>query len=408
MVADAADPPPFLQRVRIKNYRSIGDCDVSLRRLTLLVGRNGAGKSNFLDAIRFVTDSLLTSLDHAIKSRGGMGAVRRVSVGHPPNFWIELRLNLSADRVATYGFELAARKGGAFTVRQEAMKVRGPGGRLLSEFSVADGVARSSTEPTLPPTVRDRLFLVVAAGLPVFRDAYDGLTSMGFYNLNPAVMRELQSPDAGELLHRDGDNIASVIGRLADEDEDEKDRSVAYLGSIVPGIVGVERKVLGPSETLEFRQQIEGSQYPWKFLAASMSDGTLRALGTLIAIAQVSKPVGRVRLVGIEEPETALHPAASRALVNALSEATAHTQVIVTTHSTDLLAAMDFDPGRLLAVQSVQGETRIGSLDRASIAAVTDHLYDAGEILRMDQFEPDPDDLARQSQLRLFEDDVRP
>ena len=406
MDGDTPDLPPFLQRVRIKNYRSIGNCDVPLRRLTLLVGRNGAGKSNFLDAIRFVADGLLTSLDHAIKSRGGMGAVRRVSVGHPPNFWIELRLNLSNGRTATYGFELAARKGGAFSVRQEALRMRSPAGRLLHEFTVEDGAARSATEPTLPPTVRDRLFLVVAAGLPAFREVYDGLTSMGFYNLNPAAMRELQRPDAGELLHRDGDNIASVIGRLADEDADEKERSVAYLSAIVPGIVGVDRKVLGPSETLEFRQQIEGSQHPWKFLAASMSDGTLRALGTLIAIAQVSKPAGRVRLVGIEEPETALHPAACRALVNALGEATAHTQVVVTTHSTDLLAAMEFEPDRILAVQSVQGETFVGSLDRASIDAVTRHLYDAGELLRMDQFEPDRADLVRQSQLRLFENEL--
>jgi predicted ATPase len=60
---------PFLRRVVINNYKSIGKCDVKLKRLTVLVGRNGSGKSNFLDALRFVTEGLQTSVDHAIKSR---------------------------------------------------------------------------------------------------------------------------------------------------------------------------------------------------------------------------------------------------------------------------------------------------------------------------------------------------
>ena len=44
---------PFLKRVRIRNYKSLVNCDVELGALTVLVGRNGSGKSNFLDALRF-------------------------------------------------------------------------------------------------------------------------------------------------------------------------------------------------------------------------------------------------------------------------------------------------------------------------------------------------------------------
>jgi len=82
--------PTFLTRVRIKNYRSIGSCDLTLRPLTFLVGPNGSGKSNFLDALRFAADSLRDSLDHAIRERGGIGEVRRRSTGHPNNFGMRL------------------------------------------------------------------------------------------------------------------------------------------------------------------------------------------------------------------------------------------------------------------------------------------------------------------------------
>ena len=61
----------FIRRVVLRNYKSIGNCDVHLRALTYLVGQNGAGKSNFLDALHFVRDALAGSLDNAINERGG-------------------------------------------------------------------------------------------------------------------------------------------------------------------------------------------------------------------------------------------------------------------------------------------------------------------------------------------------
>ena len=57
----AGGSEPFLKRVCIRNYKSIGACSVELGALTILVGRNGSGKSNFLDALRLVADGLQTS-----------------------------------------------------------------------------------------------------------------------------------------------------------------------------------------------------------------------------------------------------------------------------------------------------------------------------------------------------------
>jgi hypothetical protein len=86
---------------------------------------------------------------------------------------------------------------------------------------------------------------------------------MGFYNLNPEVMRRQQNPDAGELLHRDGGNIASVIGRLSVEKPEIKDRIMSYLETIVPNTSDVERVELGPTETLQFKQKIPGAIHKW-------------------------------------------------------------------------------------------------------------------------------------------------
>jgi ABC-type multidrug transport system ATPase subunit len=62
--------PVFLKRVVLNNYKSIKECSVKLGPLTFLLGQNGAGKSNFLDALRLVAESLNTSLEHALRDRG--------------------------------------------------------------------------------------------------------------------------------------------------------------------------------------------------------------------------------------------------------------------------------------------------------------------------------------------------
>lgn len=67
-----ARPVPFISRVRLKNYKSIAECDVRLGPLTILVGPNGSGKSNFVDALAFLSRAVATTPAEAIESRGGL------------------------------------------------------------------------------------------------------------------------------------------------------------------------------------------------------------------------------------------------------------------------------------------------------------------------------------------------
>jgi len=404
-VAKTGGSEPFLRRVCIRNYKSIGACSVELGALTVLVGRNGSGKSNFLDALCLVADGLQTSLDHAIKSRGGIDAVRRRSTGHPRNFAIQLEMTLENWDTAYYGFEVGSQPEGGFVVKREQLKTTTPTEeRIVSHYLIKEGVVQAASRDNMPPAAKDRLYLVNAAGFPEFREVYDGLLAMGFYNVNPDAMKEFQSPDAKELLHHDGGNIASVVARLNKDQPKIAERITKYLSTIVPGITDVSRVALGPRETLEFRQGIDGATHPWRFYAASMSDGTLRALGTLVAVMQLVERGQKmpVRLVGIEEPETALHPAAAGALMDALREASVHTQVLITTHSPDLVDQVNPEKDRLLAVQVIKGTTGIGPVDAASLEAIRKHLYSPGELLRMDQLQIDPADLERQRQMNLF------
>lgn len=378
--------PIFLTRVVLRNYKSIAACDVRLGPLTYMVGANGSGKSNFLDALHFVRDALAGTIDNALNERGGLSEVRRRSSGHPTHFGIRLEFTLRSGQSGHYAFNVGALPRGGYEVQTEECGLPGKGKGPY--FRLERGNLKETSEAVFPAVTPDRLALVAASGLAAFRPIYEALTTMGFYNLNPKLIRELQKPQDGRLLKPVGENIASVWNHLRRTKPESIEAIEEYLQTVVPTIHGVERIPVGPMESLAFRQDVAGSPHPWKFMAINMSDGTLRALGVLTALFQGNQDYSP-SLIGIEEPETALHPAAASALREALQRASEQTQVIVTSHSPDLLDSFSVPAESLLAVISESGETRIAPVDHASHDALHEHLFSAGELLRLNQLEPD-------------------
>jgi predicted ATPase len=141
---------PFLRRVSIRNYKSLAKADVELGSFTILVGRNGAGKSNFLDALHFVAHSLQASLDHAIKARGGAQEItyRRAE---SRSFAISLEIVLPEHRIATYGFVVKAQSPGSFRVGTEFLEVRTESGSGVGHYIVEKGKVSDSSIENLNP-----------------------------------------------------------------------------------------------------------------------------------------------------------------------------------------------------------------------------------------------------------------
>jgi predicted ATPase len=348
-----------------------------------------------------VSEALTSSLDQALSVRGGLAEVRRRSSGHPTHFGIRLEFRLGIHQ-GHYAFNIGALKNRGFEVQAEECSLGGAGKGPF--YRIERGEVKASSESTLPALTSDRLALVALSGLSAFRPIFDALTGMGFYNLNPKLMRELQKAQEGRLLKPEGENIASVIGHLEKVNPDSIRMIEEYLQTVVPTVHAVKRVQVGPMETLEFRQDVPGAKDPWRFAAQNMSDGTLRALGVLTALFQHNRDFAPT-LIGIEEPETTLHPAASAALREALERASSQTQVIVTSHSPDLLDDPSIRDDQILAVVSEAGETKLGQIDLASREAIRKHLFSAGELLKLGQLQPDPDVIREQAtrQIPLFE-----
>ena len=112
----------MITRVKVKNFRNLADIDVHLGPLTVLVGRNGAGKTTFLDVLRFVRDALLYGLDTAIGERGGISAIRRWSPRGRTND-IEISLEIQeTDGSAKYSFLLGTGQKEKRRVKYESLQ----------------------------------------------------------------------------------------------------------------------------------------------------------------------------------------------------------------------------------------------------------------------------------------------
>jgi predicted ATPase len=170
-----------------------------------------------------------------------------------------------------------------------------------------------------------------------------------------------------------------------------RDEIVKYLAAIVPGISDVYTYFVERRQTLRFLQDAPGSERQWKFSASAMSDGTLRVLATLVAMRQSGMiGWGAPSVVGVEEPETALHPAAAEALMEAMRSGSRNVQVLATSHGADLLDNFTIPQDSIFPVVTENGSTRIGPLDAAASSAIDKRSFTAGELLRMDQLQPHP------------------
>jgi predicted ATPase len=216
------------------------------------------------------------------------------------------------------------------------------------------------------------------------------MSSMQFYNLDPDRMRDLHAASSGKTLARDGSNLASVLLRLHEEAPEIETRIEEYLRVILPGLIRLDAQLVEPTQFVQFWQKLGPKEPVTNFRAMNMSDGTLRALGILVALFQFADGIPLSdSLVGIEEPESALHPAAAGVLRDALREASEHTQVIVASHSPDLLDDPSISENDIIAVNVENGATIIGPLDYAGRSVLHDKLFTPGELLRMNQLQPD-------------------
>lgn len=378
-----------IRRLRLTNYRSVALCDLAFGDLVVLVGPNGSGKSNIVDALLFVREAITGGLADAVESRGGGQIVFQGSSrsSHPA---VSVRLDvdgLTGGRSCEYELSFTGGSDNLHLHSEEACAVRSRDGDIVARFDSKLRYAEvGALAFPLPAPHEPSSLLAVLSGYEPFSAARRALTSISASSPDADAMRSIGIHQSRAVLWQDAANIASVLARLQSLDPALKERIDEYLRLIVPGIASTVVRRVEDWEVLEFEQEPVKGDRNRSFSAAVMSDGTLRALGVLTALFP-SEINGASWPVCIEEPETALHPAAAGVLLDAVHDASERRQVFVITHSPDLLDG-GVAPSELFAVRATGNGTRVGPLDGAGRVALGESGVSAGDLLRTDRLRP--------------------
>lgn len=394
-----------IKKIIIKRFRSFPSASLDLNNPIFIVGKNGAGKSNLADVFEFVAEAMTSPLQAVFDRKGGIAAVRnRSSVkSAPPNMGLAFELGESNDiSGGRYAFEIKALPNYGYRIVREQCLVRKKSGeRWWFDRNESLKTNVEGLNPALEPTA---LALPLMGGDERFSPVFKVLSGMRVYSIMPAKLKEMQDPDSGLALRPDGSNAASVLQELTERAEDAetlRNEIYSFLEAIVPNTRSVRAKKHGNKLSMSFIQQW-GEDKKLAFDAFSMSDGTLRSLGLILAVFQKPSP----SLLVIEEPESTIHPGALDALLDLVKLASDRMQVVVTTHSPDLLDARWIGEDNIRIVSWEQGASHVLGLSDSTREVLRTHLMGAGEMLRSNALHSEPL-FAEESILQsgsLFED----
>lgn len=395
-----------IKKMIIKRFRSFPSTTVSFDNPMFLVGQNGSGKSNLADVFGFVSEAMVSPIQAVFDRRGGIASVRNRSSGrsYPPNLGIAFELGeVNGVKGGRYAFEVKAEPNYGFQIlREQCLVILRGGKRWWYDRAKLWTSNATGLTPALEPSA---LCLPLVGGDERFAPVFRTLSAMRVYAIEPAKLREMQDPDSGVALKADGGNAASVLQELLrGEGAEERGKTInQILETIVPATKSVLPKKHGKKLSLAFSQEWGGGK-KLNFEAYNMSDGTLRSLGLIMAVFQKPSP----SVLVIEEPESTIHPGALGAVLDLIRQAGRTMQVLITTHSPELLGAKWIQDTNLRIVEWKDGASQVYLPSMASREAMQKHLMGAGELLRSNALHSDSEALfAGSDDLRdgnLFED----
>lgn len=361
----------IIQRISLFNWKNFHDIDVNLTERCFVIGANAAGKSNFIDALRFLRDIAKQSggLQEAVDIRGGLTKIRCLAARARTNISIKVHLGEPDNTTPLWIYELSfAHTGGG--IRKNQVKILEErvysyeAGRWILERPIQD----MEDEETLKYT-----YLEQVTANKEFREIQYFFQNIEYLNIVPQLVRESYSAiSSGQKEDYYGRNF---LEKLATYNETKKN---AYFRKINEFL-----KLAVPQlEELKFVKDkmgiphLEARYVHWrakgsKQQEAQFSDGTLRLIGFLFALLDFNG------VILLEEPEINLHSGIITQLPEFIAKIQrikkVSRQVIITTHSYDMLANSGIGTDEVLVLHNTTEGTTVKRIsDIEEIKVVVD------------------------------------
>lgn len=336
-----------LEKLTIRNYKSIRDETLELGRLNIFIGGNGVGKSNLISVFRFLREIVTQNLASYTARKGGAESL--LYFGKKTSASMELKLEFAeGDKSNAYRIVLSPTDDDTLTIDSETAYFH-ERGKYQKPFDLP--VSSSVKESRL----RNETHICATQAL-------EDLESYRVYHFHDtsdtAVVKGTSDVEDNSFLRSQAENLAAFLYWMREKHSVNYANVVDTVRQIAPFFDDFN---LAPSRLNEGKIRLE-----WRergsdayFNAHALSDGTLRFICLSTLLLQPSLP----RVVLLDEPELGLHPAAVTLLAALLSAASTRTQVLVATQSVTLVN--QFQP------------SDVWTVDRESRSSTFRHLSDA-------------------------------
>ncbi len=310
--------------ITVKGYKSIKMLDnFTLSDLNVLVGANGAGKSNFISLFKFLGAIAQGGLQSLIRKSGGANTFLHFSAKNSPA--IEVKINFGPN---SYWLKLAPTADDSFYFEDEGCSYQNPS--YKTPYSIT--TLSSDRKETGLPSQTGNIALSTMESISSWKLFHFHDTS------DTAVMKKTGPIDDNTRFKADASNLAAYLYLLENKYPSDFINITETIRIIAPFFKSF---ILRPSplkpDSIQLEWQHEHSDD--YFNASSLSDGTLRFICLATLLLQPAEKMPTTIL--LDEPELGLHPAAIQLLANLLKSAATRTQVIVSTQSVTLINQLD-------------------------------------------------------------------
>ena len=368
-----------IQRVHVENFKSFSEFDVDLSQFNIVIGSNAAGKSNFIAVFRFLRDIATLGIVNAIALQGGAEYIRNAKIGKDRDLVVRVTylpnptmgfIETGRDDPRFLGmnpcessYEFALRftgEGDEFVIVKDQLVIscdvtscewsdgivvgKTPIGR--GEISISNRNGEIGYDIRIPegcPLRQDELVPVFFRNkrlpektllletiygypLPHLEKFFDRIA---VYDIDPKLPKKGAVITGKQELDENGSNLALVVKKLI-EDPEKKRKFSNLLRDILPFVEDFSvQKFMDVSLILTLRERYAKNR---DLPAFSLSDGTITIFGLIIALYFEEKP-----FIIIEEPVSHIHPFLIARVMGMMKEASRNKQIMVTTHSTEVV-----------------------------------------------------------------------
>jgi predicted ATPase len=336
-------------KIHLENWRNFTYVDVLLQQRMFLVGPNASGKSNLLDAFRFLRDLVRVGggFEKAVADRGGMARLRSLAAHRYPDIIIDVAIEDGSGTGWQYRIGFAQDHNARAYLKEE--KVWRAGQLILNRPDKRDFEDEELLHQTyLEQTITNHDFRQIA----------DFFNTTRYYHIIPQLIREPER-SAGQKFDPYGDDFLEQITILPKKTQENRLRRIQNaLRVAIPQLEELTQfKDAYGVPHLRARYNHWQSKGAWQ-TEADFSDGTLRLIGLLWALLDGNGPLL------LEEPELSLHAEVARHIPEMMasiqkSQRKQARQILVSTHSSDLLSGPGIAADEVLLLRPTSDGTKV-------------------------------------------------